>query len=170
MSNTTLGRTSRPKACTKRAQLETATPTAARSEASQTTQGQIRAIEEFTARQIGATISLDSSVLKWLDRHAARTLTTLHVGSAGVTAHQRIRGKVYNPQIELFRRANPFQTKHDCWTAAEIRCELVGRLLAWIQYDDGRTQRELQCSNGGVSQCSETKQRRALELGYRQQD
>ena len=46
-------------------------------------QGQIRAIKDYTERQIGATIGLDSSVLKWLVRHAAWTLTTFHVGSHG---------------------------------------------------------------------------------------
>ena len=35
--------------------------------ANQTIQGQIRAIKDYAERQIGATISLDSSVLKWLD-------------------------------------------------------------------------------------------------------
>ena len=39
--------------------------------ANQTNQGQIRAIKDYTERQIGATIGLDSSVLKWLVRHAA---------------------------------------------------------------------------------------------------
>ena len=64
--------------------------------ANQTIQGQFRAIKDYTERQIGATIGLDSSVLKWLVRHAARTLTTFHVGSDGKTAHQRIRGKPFN--------------------------------------------------------------------------
>ena len=63
--------------------------------ANQTIQGQIRAIKDYTERQIGATIGLDSSVLKWLVRHAACTLTTFHVGSDCMTAHQRIRGKPF---------------------------------------------------------------------------
>ena len=70
--------------------------------ANQTIQGQIRAIKDDTERQIGATIGLESSVLKWLVRHAAWTLTTLHVGSDGETAHQRIRGKPFNQQIAAF--------------------------------------------------------------------
>ena len=45
----------------------------------QTIQGQIRAIKGYTERQIGATIGLDSSVLKWLIRHAAWTLATFQV-------------------------------------------------------------------------------------------
>ena len=49
-------------------------------------------------RQIGATIGFDSSVLKWLVRRAAWTLTTFHVGSDG-TAPQRIRGKPFNQQF-----------------------------------------------------------------------
>ena len=38
--------------------------------------------------QIGATLGLDSSFLKWLVRHAAWTLATFHVGSDGMTVHQ----------------------------------------------------------------------------------
>ena len=70
--------------------------------ANQTIQRQIRAIKDYTERQIGATIGLDSSVLKWLVRHTAWTLTTFHVGSDGKTAHQRIRGKPFNQQIAAF--------------------------------------------------------------------
>ena len=70
--------------------------------ANQTIQGQIRAIKDYTERQIGATIGLDSSVLKWFVRHAAWTLTTLHVGNDGKTAHQRIRSKPFNQQIAAF--------------------------------------------------------------------
>ena len=58
-----------------------------------TIQGQILAIKDYTERQIGATIGLDSSVLNWLVRHAEWTLTTFHVGSDGKTGHQRIREK-----------------------------------------------------------------------------
>ena len=43
-----------------------------------------------TERQISATIGLDSSVLKRRVRRAAGTLTTFHVGSDGVTVHQRV--------------------------------------------------------------------------------
>ena len=67
----------------------------------QTIQGQIRAIKDYTERQIGATIGLDSTVLKWLVRHAAWTLTTFHIGSDGKTAHQ-LRGKPLNQQIAAF--------------------------------------------------------------------
>ena len=70
--------------------------------ANQTIQGQIRAIKDYNERQIGATIGLDSSVLKWLVRHAAWTLTTFHVGGDRMTAHRRIRGKPFSQQI-LFK-------------------------------------------------------------------
>ena len=70
--------------------------------ANQTIQGQIRATKDYTERQIGATIGLDSSVLKCLVRHAAWPLTTFHVGSDGKTAHQRIRGTPFNQQIAAF--------------------------------------------------------------------
>ena len=55
----------------------------------QTIQGQVRAIKDNTERQIGATMGLDSSILKWLVRHAASTLTTSHVGGDGAPTHQR---------------------------------------------------------------------------------
>ena len=69
--------------------------------ANQTIRGQIRANKDYIERQIGATIGLDSSVLKWLVRHAAWTFTTFHAGSDGMTAHQRIRGKPFSEQILL---------------------------------------------------------------------
>ena len=47
--------------------------------ANQAIQGKIRAIKDYTERQIGATIGLDSSVLNWLVRHAALTLATFQV-------------------------------------------------------------------------------------------
>ena len=79
----------------------------------QTIQGLIRAIKDKTERQIGATIRLGCSVLKWLVRHAARTSTTFHVGSDGMTDHQRIRGKPFNQQMAAFREQilfNPRKT------------------------------------------------------------
>ena len=39
--------------------------------ANQTIQGQIRAIKDYTERQISAPVGFDSSVLKWHVRHAA---------------------------------------------------------------------------------------------------
>ena len=68
----------------------------------QTIQAQIRAIKDYTGRQIGATIGVNSAVLKWLVRHAAWTLTTFHIGSDGKTAHQPIRGKPFNQRIAAF--------------------------------------------------------------------
>ena len=67
--------------------------------ANQTIQGQIRAIKDYTERHIGATIGLDSSVLKWLVHHAAWTLTTFHVGSDGKPVHQRIQDKPFYQEI-----------------------------------------------------------------------
>ena len=128
--------------------------------ANQTIQGQNRAIKDYTERQIGATIGLDSSVLKWLVRHAAWTLTTLQFGSDGKRAHQRIRGKPFNQQIG---EQILFEPLKDNWTTAETRCELDGRLLARFQHENGRTHREQQCSGGDVPQLSEMKQRRTLE-------
>ena len=108
--------------------------------ANQTLQGQNRAIKDYAERQIGATIGLDSSVLKWLVRHAAWTLTTFHVGSDGKTAHQRIRGKPFNQQIAAF-----------------------GEQILLKPHENGRTHREQQCSGGDVPPHSKTKQGRTLE-------
>ena len=130
----------------------------------QTIQGQIRAIKDYTERQIGATIGLDSAVLKWLVRHAAWTLTTFHIGSDGKTAHQRIRGKPFNQQIAAFGDQNPVQTEQDCGTTTEVRRELDGWLLTWFQHEDWRTHREQQCSGGDFPQHSKAKQRGTLEL------
>ena len=62
--NTKPARTSQPKSCTKKVQSETATPTGALSERTKPSKGQIRAIKDYTERQIGATIGLDSSVFE----------------------------------------------------------------------------------------------------------
>ena len=72
--------------------------------ANQTIQGQIRAIMDYTERQIGATIGLDSSVLKWLARHAAWTLATFHVGFDGTAFGAQILFKPHTttgPQQKL---------------------------------------------------------------------
>ena len=70
--------------------------------ANQTIQGQIRAIKDYTERQICATIGLDSSVLKCLVRHAAWTLMTFHDGSDRMTTHQRTKGKPFDQQVATF--------------------------------------------------------------------
>ena len=132
--------------------------------ANQTIQGQIRAIKDYTERQSGATIGFDSSVLKWLVRHAAWTLATFHVGSDSKTSHQRFRGKPFKQQIAAFGEQILFKPHKTIWTTAETRCELDGRLPARFQHENGRTHREQQCSGGDVPQHSETKQRRTLEL------
>ena len=101
----------------------------------QTIQEQIRAIKDYE-RQIGATLGLDSSVLKWLVRHAAWTLTTFHVGSDCMTAHQRVRGKPCNQQIAAFGEQILFQTTQGRGTIAETRCELAGLLLSRFQHEN----------------------------------
>ena len=55
--------------------------------ADQQIQGQTGAIKDFTERHVGATKGLDSSILKWLVRHAAWTLMTFRVGGDGTTEH-----------------------------------------------------------------------------------
>ena len=58
------------------------TPAEASSEHTKQSKVRSRATNDFTERQIGATMGLDSSVLKWLARRAAWTLTTFHLGGA----------------------------------------------------------------------------------------
>ena len=111
--------------------------------ASKPNQGQTRAIKDFTERQISATIGLDSSVLKWRVRHAGWTLATFHVGSDGMTAHQRIRGKPYKRQIAAF--------------------ELVGPLLTRIHQAHRRTHHERQNSCDTMPQHLEDKLRGSRE-------
>ena len=110
-SNTNQARISQPKSSRKRSLSEKATPTTAPSEPSSRSRDRIRTIKDSTERHTDATISLDSSVLKWLARHAAWTLATFHIGSNGMTAHQRIRGKQFKQLIFGARRADPLLTK-----------------------------------------------------------
>ena len=130
--------------------------------ANQTIQGQIRAVKDYTERQIGATIGLDSSVLTWLVRHAARTLTTLHVGSDGKTAHQRIRGKPFNQQIAAFGEQIFFKAHKTTGPQQKLAVNWMDG--CWLGFNTRRRRhREQQCSGGDVPQHSETKQGRTLE-------
>ena len=104
-------------------------------------------------------MGLDSSVLKWLVRHAAWTSTTFHVGSDGKTARQRIRGKPFNQQIAAFGEQilfKPHQT-----TGPQQKLAVNWMDGCWLGFNT-RTG-EQQCSGGDVPQHSETKQGRTLE-------
>ena len=125
--------------------------------ANQTIQGQIRVIKDYTDRQIGATIGLDSSVLKWLVRHAAWTLTTFHVGGDGMTVQPRIRGKPFNQQIAAFGEQILFKPHKTAGPQQKLAVNWLGRFLARFQHEDGEH------IFGAVPQHSEVKQRRALE-------
>ena len=133
--------------------------------ANQTIQGQTRAIKDYTERQIGATIGLDSAVLKWLVRHAAWTLTTFHVGSDGMTAHQRIRGKPFNQLIAalgeqlLFiphKTTGPQQKLAVNWTD--------GCLLGF----NTRTGEHIVSNNAAVVTCRSTRRRNKEERWNRE--
>ena len=138
-SNTKQARTCQPKSCYEERPVRDSNANGSIERANQTIQGQIRVIKDYTERQIGAPIGLDSSVLKWRVRDAAWTLTTFNVGSDGMTARQRIRGKPFNQQIAAVGEQILF-TPHKT-AGAETRCELDGR-LAWFQHENGRTHRE----------------------------
>ena len=124
--------------------------------ANQTIQGQIRAIKDCTERQIGATIGLDSSVLKWPVRHAAWTLTAFHVGSDGMTAHQRNRGKPFNQQIAAFGEQillKPLKT-----TGPQQK--LAGNWLdgCWLSFNT-RTGEHIVSKNAAVVSCRSIRRR-----------
>ena len=119
--------------------------------ANQTIQGQIRAIKHNTERRIGATIGLDSSVLKWLVQHAVWTMTTFHVGGDGMLAHQRIRGKPFNQQIAAFGEQILFKPTQDRGTTAETRCE-----LAWTVAGSVSSRRR---ENASLVSCRSTRRR-----------
>ena len=130
----------------------------------QTIQGQIRAIKDYTERQIGTTIGLDSSVLRWLVRHAAWTLTTFHVGSDGVTAHQRIRGKPFDQLIAAFGEQIFFKTHKTAGPQQKLSVSWMDGCWLGFKHENTRTDCEQQCSGGDLPQHSETKQRGTLEF------
>ena len=126
----------------------------------QTIQGQIRAIKDFTERQIGVSISLDSSVSKWLVRRAAWTLTTFHVGSDGMTAHQRIRGKVFNQQIAEFGEQVLFKPHK---TAGPLQKPAVNRLDGcWLGFNT-RAGEHIVSNNAAVVVCRSIRRRNKEE-------
>ena len=132
--------------------------------ANQTIQGQIRAIKDYTERQIGATIGLDSSVLKWLVRHAAWMLTTSHVGSDGMTAHQRIRGKPFNQQIAAFGEQILFKPHK---TAGPQQKLAVNWMDGWLGFNT-RTGEHIVSNNAAVVTCRSIRRRNKEERWNRE--
>ena len=125
-----------------------------------TIQGQIGGIKDFTERHIGASISLDSSVLKWLVRHAAWTLTTFHVGSDGMTAHQRIRTKVFNQQIAAFGGQMLFKPHK---TAGPLQKPAVSWLdSCWLGFNT-RAGEHIVSNNAAVVVCRSIRRRNREE-------
>ena len=131
----------------------------------QTIQGQIRAIKDYTERQIGATIGLDSAVLKWLVRHAAWTLTTFHVGSDGKTAHQRIRGKPFIQQIAAFGEQILFKPHK---TAGPLQKLAVNWMDGcWLGFNT-RTGEHVVSNNAAVVTCRSIRRRNKEERWNRE--
>ena len=128
--------------------------------ANQTIQRQIRAIKNYTERQIGATIDLDSSVLKWLVRHAAWTLTTFHVGSDGTTAHQRIRSKPFNQQITAC--AEQIQCKPHKTTGTQQKLAVNWLDGCWLGFNT-RTGEHLVSNIAAVVSCRSIQKRNKEE-------
>ena len=140
--------------------VKTATPTAALSEQTKPSKGQIQAIKDYTERQIGATIGLNSSVLEWLVRHAAWTLTTFHVGSDGMTAHERIRGAPFNQQIAAFGEQILFKPHK----TAGPQQKLVVNWLdgCWLGFNT-RTGEHIVSNNEAVVSCRSIRRRNKEE-------
>ena len=133
--------------------------------ANQTIQGQIRAIKDYTERQISATIGLDSSVLKWLARHAAWTLTTLHVGSDGKTAHQRIRGKPFNQQIAAFGEQILFKPHKTTGPQQKLTVNWMDG--CWLGFNT-RTGEHIVSNSGAVVTCRSIRRRNKEERWNRE--
>ena len=152
-------RTSQPKSCTKKDQLETVTPTEALSE--QTNPSKDRSAQSRTTlsdRSVRRLV-LTAQSWKWLVRHSAWTLTTFHVGNDGMTAHQRIRGKPLSQQIAAFGEQILFKPHK----TAGPQQKLVVNWLdgCWLGFNT-RTGERIVINNAAV-QHSKAKQRRALE-------
>ena len=133
--------------------------------ANQTIQGQIRAIKDYTERQIGPPIGLDSSVLKWLVRHAAWTLTTFHVGGEGMTTHQRIRGKPFNQQIAAFGEQILFKPHKT--TGSQQKLAINWMDGCWLGFNT-RTGEHIVSNNAAVVTCRSTRRRNKEERSNRE--
>ena len=128
--------------------------------ANQTIQGQIRAIKDYTERQIGATIGLDRSVVKWLVRHAAWTLTTFHAGSDGMTSHQRIRGKPLNQQIAAFGKRILFKPHKTTGPQQKLAVNWLD--VCWLG-SNTRTVEHVVSNNAAVVSCRSIRRRNKEE-------
>ena len=131
--------------------------------ANQTIQGQIRATKDCTERQICATIGLDSSVLKWLVRHAAWTLTIFLFGSDGKAAHQRIRDKPFNQQIVAFGEPILFKPRKPTGPQQKLAVNWMDGCLLGFNTRTGQHIVSNKAAVADMPQHSETKQRRTLE-------
>ena len=131
----------------------------------QTIQGQIRAIKDYTERQIGATIGLDSAVLKWLVRHAAWTLTTFHVGSDGKTEHQRIRGKPFIQQIAAFGGQILFEPHKTAGLLQKLAVNWMDG--CWLGFNT-RTGEHVVSNNAAVVTCRSIRRRNKEERWNRE--
>ena len=123
--------------------------------ANRTIQGQIRAIKDCTERQIGATIGLGCSVLKWLVRRAAWTLTTFHVGGECTTAHQRTRGKLCR-QIAAFGEQILF--KPHMTTGPQQKLAVNWLDGSWLGFNT-RTGEHIVSNNAAVVSCRSSRRR-----------
>ena len=125
--------TPQSKTCTKRAQSETATPTAASSEQSHPSKDSFAPSRTSQNDRLVRPSSLDCSVLKCLVRHAAQDLGDVSCrqrrhDSSSTHPRQGVQSTGCSG-----RRANPLQNSQDCGATAETRCELVGRM--WLGFN-----------------------------------
>ena len=98
--------------------------------------------------------------LKWLVRHAAWTLTTFHVGSNGMTAHQRISGKPINQKIAAF--GEQIQFKPHKTTGAQQKLAVKWLDGYWLSFNT-RTGRNIVSNNVAVVSCRSIQKRNKEE-------
>ena len=118
--------------------------------------GQIRAIKDFTERQIGATMGHDNLEVAC----ATCGLDTGYISCRrrrgnSAPAHQ---WHTIHRADRRVRRADILRTVRHLETKAETQCEMVGRLLARSQHAYRSTHRERQRSSDDAPQHPEAKQ------------
>ena len=116
-------------------------------------------------RKIGATIGLDSSVLRWLVRHAAWTLTTFHVGDDRMTAQQRIRGKPFNQQIAAFGEQILFKPHKAAGPQQKLAVNWMDG--CWLGFNT-RTEEHIVSNNAAVVTCRSIRRRNKEDRWHRE--
>ena len=112
-------------------------------------------------RRLVSTVQLS----KWLVRHAAWTLTTLHVGSDGTTAHQRIRDKPFNQQIAAFGEQILFKPHKNIGPQQKLSVNWMDG--CWLGFNT-RTGEHIVSNNAAVVACRSIRRRNKEERWNRE--